>query len=182
MLCSELTQAAERLAETLRAANCRAVFAESCTGGLVSAALSQVAGISEFHCGSAVVYKFDTKTQWLGVPAAILDHPGPVSEVVAKAMAVGVLMKTPEAHWSAAITGHLGPNAPPELDGLVYIGIARRSADSAEIGDVQVAAHQLGVPFPAGMTVEQSLRIRRQVQAAILVLESLNQSISERGR
>jgi nicotinamide mononucleotide (NMN) deamidase PncC len=94
-------------------------------------------------------------------------------------MAVGVLIRTPEAQWSAAITGHLGPNAPPELDGLVYIGIARRSADSAEIGDVEVAAYQLGVPFPAGMTVEQSLRIRRQVHAAILVLEKLNTAIAE---
>jgi PncC family amidohydrolase len=180
MLFSELTQAAERLAETLRSHRCRAVFAESCTGGLVSAALSQVAGISEFHCGSAVVYKLDTKTQWLGVPAAILKDPGPVSEVVARAMAIGVLIRTPEAHWAASITGHLGPNAPPEQDGLVFIGIARRSADSAEVADVQVTEHRLGVPFPAGMTVQQSLRIRRQVHAAILVLETLNKAISER--
>ncbi len=181
---SGLQQRAERLAELLREVGDRVVFAESCTGGLVAAVVSQIAGISENFCGSSVVYKVDTKTQWLGVPNTILEDPGPVSEVVARAMAIGVLIRTPEADWAAAITGHLGPNAPEEQDGLVYIGVAHRSHDDSEIGEVKVTDYRLGVPFPPGMTVEQSLRVRRQVRAAELVLETLHQAIQgqESGR
>lgn len=168
-----LSELAGQLAECLRVRQCRVIFAESCTGGLVSAALAQIPGISEFHCGSAVVYRLETKTRWLGVPAEMLIDPGPVSEVVARAMAQGVLSKTPEADWSAAITGHLGPNAPAELDGLVFIGIARRDAHHPDNSDAAVYEHRLGDPFPPGTSAHQSLRERRQIYAAGLVLQML---------
>jgi PncC family amidohydrolase len=121
-----LAPAARRLAKLLAQAGVRVVFAESCTAGLVSASLAKVPGISEHHCGSAVTYRNDSKRRWLGVSAKLLDRPGPVSKVVACEMAKGILRKTPEADWAASVTGHLGPNAPPRSDGVVYVGIARR--------------------------------------------------------
>lgn len=116
----------------------RVVFAESCTGGLVSASLARVPGISEYLCGSAVVYRLDTKARWLGISEALLRDPGPVSAVVARAMALGVLTRTPEADLAASITGHLGPNAPGDQDGLVFIGIVQRNAGATLESNVEV--------------------------------------------
>lgn len=172
-----LRKLAGEVAGCLRSRNCRVVFAESCTGGLVSAALAQIPGISEFHCGSAVVYRLDTKTRWLDVPAAVLIDPGPVSEIVARHMATGALAKTPEADWSVAITGHLGPNAPDGQDGLVFIGVSRREASQPDGLHTAIHRHRLGQPIPAGMTAADSLRERRQVHAAELVLETLREEI-----
>jgi nicotinamide mononucleotide (NMN) deamidase PncC len=73
-----------------------------------------------------VVYRNATKTAYLGIPANVLDQHGPVSREVTELMAQRVLEKTPEATIAVSVTGHLGPNAPAELDGRVFIGIARR--------------------------------------------------------
>jgi PncC family amidohydrolase len=115
-----------RIAALLKQQNLKVVFAESCTGGLVAGSLTQVPGISDYHCGGVVVYRNATKRAYLGIPARLLKNPGAVSDVVAREMAARVLDLTPEADISAAVTGHLGPGAPPELDGVVYIVIARR--------------------------------------------------------
>jgi nicotinamide-nucleotide amidase len=156
---------AQNLADALRQRRLRIVFAESCTGGLVSATLARVPGISEWHCGSAVVYRLDTKHRWLGVPGGLLENPGPVSQAVAIAMATGVLERTPEADCAAAVTGHLGPNAPAEQDGLIWIAIARRSAT----GSLRTAteSHRLPTQHPG----EGTLREARQQWAAQRMLE-----------
>ncbi|HET6424444.1 MAG TPA: CinA family protein [Planctomycetaceae bacterium] len=119
--------AALALATELREKGLKIVFAESCTAGLASATLARIPGISEQHCGSAVVYRLDTKHEWLGVSRGLLEDPGPVSKEVAEAMATGVLKKTPEADIAAAITGHLGPNAPAGQDGLIWMAVASRA-------------------------------------------------------
>jgi PncC family amidohydrolase len=121
-----LDQIAHEVAKRLQQTSMKIVFAESCTGGLVSATLARVPGISNHLCGSAVVYRLETKTRWLGVPESMLATNGPVSEPVAKAMAEGVLNVTPEANLSASITGHLGPDAPESQDGLLFVGVAVR--------------------------------------------------------
>jgi nicotinamide-nucleotide amidase len=122
-----LSSAARRVARLLKVTGSKVVFAESCTGGLVSAALTKIPGISNFHCGGMVVYRNETKQAYLGVPADLLDNSGPVSRPVVELMARGVLERTPEADLAAAVTGHLGPNAPPKLDGLVFAAIAWRN-------------------------------------------------------
>ena len=121
---------ARRVAKLLKAGDLKVVFAESCTGGLVSGALSKIPGISAYHCGGVVVYRNETKQAYLNIPAAMLDDPGPVSREVAELMAVRILQETPEADIAASVTGHLGPNAPPALDGIVFAGIARRQPGS----------------------------------------------------
>lgn len=147
-----------------RLAECelRVVLAESCTAGLASAMLARVPGISDFHCGSAVTYRNATKAAWLGVDERALDDPGPVSRIVAEQMAAGVLRKTPEADLGVSVTGHLGPNAPPELDGLAYAGLARRAA-----GEVQpLEVHEL--------RLQSTTRLSRQKEAALRVLQLLD--------
>jgi PncC family amidohydrolase len=104
------------------------VFAESCTGGLVSGALTSIAGISNYHCGGVVVYRNETKRAYLDIPGKLLDDPGPVSAKVAELMAAKVLQKTPEADVAVSVTGHLGPNAPLGLDGLVFVAVTWRGA------------------------------------------------------
>ena len=115
-------------ANALQASGRRIVFAESCTAGLASSLMAEIPGVSDCFCGSAVVYRNDTKQSWLGIPGDWLSDPeiGPVSQEVADAMATGVLQSTPEADLAAAITGHLGPHAPSSLDGVVCIAVAER--------------------------------------------------------
>jgi len=121
-----IATAARRVGLLLKASGRKVVFAESCTGGLVSGALTRTPGISNFHCGGMVVYRNETKMAYLDIPAEMFVRPGPVSAEVAALMARKVLDKTPEADLAVSVTGHLGPNAPPKLDGRVYAAIARR--------------------------------------------------------
>jgi len=137
-----MSAAARRVARLLKATNRKVVFAESCTGGLVSGALTKIPGISIYHCGGVVVYRNQTKMAYLGIPAAILAKPGPVSPEVAKLMAQCMLDKTPEAEIAVSVTGHLGPDAPPKLDGRVYIGVARRDHPKSR-RRTEVTVHRL---------------------------------------
>lgn len=167
---ANLSAAARRLANALQQFDVKAVFAESCTGGLVAASLAKVPGISDYLCGSTVTYRNETKHQWLGVSRQKLRSPGPVSEIVAREMAAGVLGMTPEASWSASVTGHLGPNAPRRLDGLVYIGIGHRATH-------QPASAAISVIASRHMLAAES-RTQRQREAAALVLRQLREAIT----
>ncbi|MEQ8786627.1 MAG: nicotinamide-nucleotide amidohydrolase family protein [Pirellulaceae bacterium] len=162
---------AQRIARRLAECEIRVVFAESCTAGLVSGALSRVPGISSWHCGSAVTYRNATKAGWLDVDARDLEHPGPVSETVARQMAVGVLRNTPEADLAMSITGHLGPHAPPRLDGRIFLGAARR-----EPGDVIQPLHVVD------LTLQASTRLARQKEAVAALLESLEKRLEIESR
>ena len=141
----------------------RVVFAESCTAGLVSAMLSTRPGISNQLCGSAVTYRDATKTKWLGVPADVLTRCTAVSDSVAALMAVGVLVNTPEADLAVSVTGHLGPNAPPEQDGLVYVGSAVRSLADGSVHGRPTCQHRLS----------EIGRLARQREAVVFVLRRL---------
>ena len=94
--------------EVCRARGWRIATAESCTGGLVAAALTEIAGSSDVvECGF-VVYSNDAKQAQLGVPARLIAEHGAVSEAVARAMAEGALAHS-AAHVAVAITGVAGP-------------------------------------------------------------------------
>ena len=166
---ANLSADARRLADALRQIDKKVVFAESCTGGLVAASLAKVPGISDHLCGSAVTYRNDTKHQWLGVSNDKLTRPGPASAIVAREMAVGVLAMTPEADWSASVTGHLGPNAPKRLDGLVYVGIAHREAKERVAAKLHVTTSRY--------VLATKTRRQRQQEAAALVLQRLFEAI-----
>lgn len=120
------TMAAE-VAKHLVSRNERLVLAESCTCGLIASTFGKIAGISESFCGSAVVYRADSKRRWLGVSNRTIKQQSTESKEVAVEMALGVLKLSPEADWSAAVVGHVGPNAPEETDGCIFICLARRT-------------------------------------------------------
>ena len=122
----ELRDAAEALLDALKGAGETLVLAESCTGGLAAAALVAVPGASAALAGSFVTYQEASKAAWLGVPPDLFNTPGVVSREVAAAMAAGALERTRHATVAAAITGHLGPDVPEELDGVVWIATAKR--------------------------------------------------------
>lgn len=125
---------AVELARVLDERRCRIVFAESCTAGLACATLAMVPGISKRLCGAFVTYRDSAKREMLGVPKLDLETEGAVSVAVARFMAEGALRRTPEARIAVSITGHLGPEAPAELDGLAFIGLARRG-DKSDLSD-----------------------------------------------
>lgn len=155
---------AEQVAAELRRTGRQLVLAESCTAGLVAAALGSVPGISRYLCGSAVVYQERTKTAWLGVPESLFASPGVVSPDVAKAMAANALQRTPYADLAASITGHLGPSAPPELDGMIEIAVQHR-------GNPPTVIEQ---HLPLGHARSQEMtRRERQIAAAEAVLRAL---------
>jgi len=167
-----VSAAAQLVAERLRERQLRLVLAESCTAGLVAATLSRIPGISDWLCGSAVVYRLDTKHQWLDVPVALFHPPGPgvVSEEVALAMARGVLLHTPEAHMAAAITGHLGPNAPPDQDGLIWMAVATPQQDRRVLSSWSRR-------LPARADADSTVRETRQRLAAQALLEIIGGSL-----
>ena len=94
--------------ESLRRRRETLAVAESCTGGLVSAGITDVPGASEVFLGGAVTYTNDAKEDLVGVPHELLVEHGAVSEKVARAMAVGVRERF-SADWGIGVTGIAGP-------------------------------------------------------------------------
>lgn len=123
------------LLDACRARGLRLATAESCTGGLIAAGLTAIAGSSDVvECGF-VTYSNTAKTALLGVPAPMIAAHGAVSEAVARAMAVGALARS-EADLAVSVTGIAGPGGGSESKpvGLVWLGLARggRLAPHAE--------------------------------------------------
>ena len=121
------------LAGCLRRRGWRMAAAESCTGGLIAAACTAVAGSSDWFEGSLVVYSNAAKTRWLGVPALLIRQHGAVSEEVARAMLSGALFAG-EADLAVAITGIAGPDGSlPQLPaGTVWLAWGTADAQRAE--------------------------------------------------
>ena len=121
-------QAAELLA-ACRRERLMLATAESCTGGLIAALLTEVPGSSDVVERGFVTYSNPAKTELLGVPAALIESHGAVSRDVALAMARGALEHS-RAHLAIAVTGIAGPGGGTEAKpiGLVHIAAARRDA------------------------------------------------------
>jgi nicotinamide-nucleotide amidase len=122
----------ERAAALLKAYGQRGLkiaTAESCTGGLVAALLTEIAGSSAVVERGFVTYSNEAKTELVGVPADLIAAHGAVSEPVARAMAEGALAHS-RAHVAVAITGIAGPGGATAAKpvGLVHFGLARRGA------------------------------------------------------
>jgi len=103
------------------------VTAESCTGGLIAAALTAIPGSSAVVDRGSVTYSNEAKTEMLGVPADLIARRGAVSADVALAMAEGAL-KHSKADLAVAVTGIAGPDggSAEKPVGLVHIAAARR--------------------------------------------------------
>jgi nicotinamide-nucleotide amidase len=127
MFPSDLTAQAEALLDHLRKRGLKLAAAESCTGGLLTALLTEIAGSSDVVERGFVTYSNAAKHEMLGVPEAMLAEHGAVSEPVARAMADGALAHS-AADVAVAVTGIAGPGGGTAAKpvGLVHFAAARR--------------------------------------------------------
>jgi nicotinamide-nucleotide amidase len=127
MIDAQLRRAAKRLLDLCRARGLHVATAESCTGGLVAAALTEIAGSSDVVDRGFVTYSNAAKQALLGVPAGTLKRYGAVSAQTAKAMAAGALKKS-QADLTVSITGIAGPGGGSKRKpvGLVHFAAASR--------------------------------------------------------
>lgn len=134
LLDPSLVAAALKVVDTNREAGRRVAVAESCTGGLVSAAITEIAGASDVFDAGFVTYANDAKLDMLGVARDILETFGAVSVAVAWAMAQGALNKS-NADVAVAITGIAGPSGGSEKKpvGTVVFARAVRGADPTDV-------------------------------------------------
>lgn len=139
---SELVDLARRVVAENRAAGRRIATAESCTGGLVAAALTEIAGASDVFDRSFITYSNEAKTQMLGVSDDILATLGAVSEATAWAMAQGALKRS-SADVAIAISGIAGPGGGTEKKPVGTVVFARALRDEAA-GPVVADTHHFG--------------------------------------
>jgi nicotinamide-nucleotide amidase len=141
MMSDDLRAQAQHLIDRARARFVRIATAESCTGGLIAAALTAIPGSSDVLERGFVTYSNEAKTEMLGVPAELIVRKGAVSMEVALAMADGAL-KASRADVTIAVTGIAGPGGGSEEKpvGLVHIAAARRGGarlhEECRFGDV----------------------------------------------
>ena len=134
LLPDKLVERAREVVDANRAAGRRIAVAESCTGGLVSAALTEIPGASEVFEAGYVTYSNAAKIDDLGVSEEVVETFGAVSVATAWAMARGALSAS-KADVAVAITGIAGPGGgtPTKPDGTVVFARAERGADPSQI-------------------------------------------------
>jgi nicotinamide-nucleotide amidase len=127
-----LLERAAALLQGCEAKGMRIVTAESCTGGLVAALLTEIPGSSAVVERGFVTYSNEAKIEMLAVPAALIAEHGAVSEAVARAMAEGALRHS-GADVAVAVTGIAGPGGATATKpvGLVHFALARPEATTA---------------------------------------------------
>jgi len=159
MFADGLLSEARDLLAAARAADVHIVTAESCTGGLIAALLTEIPGSSDVVERGFVTYSNEAKQELLGVPEELLRTYGAVSEPVCRAMAEGAL-KNARAEFSLAVTGIAGPGggSAEKPVGLVYIGAASLTGQvivrEYRFGDIGRDQVRLG-------TVEKALALLR---------------------
>lgn len=148
------------LGQALRLRGWRLATAESCTGGLIAAACTSVAGSSDWFERGFVTYSNRSKTELLGVEAALIATEGAVSEAVARAMAAGALARAP-VQLTLAVTGVAGPGggSKDKPVGTVWLALAR--GDGVQAERLQLGGDRAAV---RSRTVQQALaRLRAAV-------------------
>jgi PncC family amidohydrolase len=130
---SQLIGLVEHLKDLLKAKNLTVATAESCTGGLLAGALTDVAGSSAYMLGGVVSYANDAKVALLGVNPATLEEVGAVSEEVARQMARGARERL-GSDVAISVTGVAGPDggSPDKPVGLIWIGLSDGRGERAE--------------------------------------------------
>src|SRR5580692_3580451 len=124
---AQLKRLAERVGRHLLKAHRHAATAESCTGGWIAKALTDIAGSSQWFSEGFITYSDDSKVRHLGVPRAVLQRHGAISEATVRAMAAGALRRS-KAQIAVAVTGIAGPGGavPGKPVGTVWLGWATR--------------------------------------------------------
>lgn len=130
MFPADLLKEAAELLDRLRAQGLRLATAESCTGGLIAALFTEIAGSSDVVERGFVTYSNEAKTELLGVAESLLARHGAVSEPVARAMVQGALAHSP-ADIAVSVTGVAGPGGGTDAKpvGLVHIAALRKGGE-----------------------------------------------------
>ncbi len=136
MIDAALRKSATRVLELARARGLLVATAESCTGGLVAGALTEIAGSSDVVDCGFVTYSNEAKQALLGVPAATLKRHGAVSAETAAAMAAGAL-KNSRADLTVAITGIAGPGGGSKEKPVGLVHFAAASRDGRQLSLVR---------------------------------------------
>ena len=123
-----LDEQAERLMHRLCDREMTVATAESCTGGMMAALLTDIEGAGHGFDRGFITYTKESKAELLGIEREILDRNEAVSEIVARAMAEGALARS-KADIALSVTGFAGPAGAEHEEGLVHMALARRGAD-----------------------------------------------------
>ena len=160
MIPDDIAQSAERLLEISRQNGLKIATVESCTGGLVAAALTAIAGSSDVVDRGFVTYTNEAKSDLAGVPHALFEQVGAVSEEVARAMARGGVEHS-QANIAVGITGVAGPGggSVEKPVGLVHISAYREGGE---------ALHERNV-FPGDREAVRMASVRK----ALAMMQSL---------
>lgn len=132
----ELVALAEQVVAANRAAGRRISTAESCTGGLVGAAITEIAGASDVYGAGFITYANNAKMRMLGVAASTLQQHGAVSEPTAREMAEGALRES-RAGVAVAISGVAGPGGGTAEKPVGTVAFARATADGATVTETR---------------------------------------------
>lgn len=127
---ADIDSLAQRIISALTESGQMVSTAESCTGGLIAGALTEIPGSSAVVDRGFVTYTNEAKAAMLGVQVATLDHFGAVSEETALQMAHGALFRS-RAAFSVAVTGVAGPGGGTELKPVGLVHLAAKSRDGA---------------------------------------------------
>jgi nicotinamide-nucleotide amidase len=125
----DLDEQAERLMRLLCKKELTVATAESCTGGMLAALLTDIEGAGHGFERGFVTYTKESKTELLGIPRDVLDRNEAVTEAVARAMAEGALQRS-QADLAIGVTGFAGPAGESCEEGLVHLAIAQRGAET----------------------------------------------------
>jgi len=167
ILSKALADKATSVLDAARAADVMIVTAESCTGGMIAAALTAIVGSSAVVDRGFVTYTNEAKSEMLGVPDSLIDAHGAVSEPVARAMAEGALRHS-RADIAVSVTGIAGPGGATATKpvGLVHLAVACKGRET--VSDDQVfAGDRANVREAAAIrALDMTLKILKEMPVA----------------
>ena len=165
MFPGEINNLAAGVLEAARPRGLRIATAESCTGGLIGAALTAIPGSSEIFERGAIVYANEAKMEMLGVPRAMLELHGAVSVQVAAAMAEGALLYS-RADLAVSCTGIAGPGGGSRVKpvGLVFLAVAQKGKETRHI------------EYRFGEVTRDEIRLKSVAAALHLLLDAMRDS------
>ena len=144
--------------DLLRAEGWKVATAESCTGGLLASRICDVPGSSDYFDRGAVVYSNRAKVDWLGVPPALLEEHGAVSEPVAQAMADGIRIRA-GVDVGIGVTGIAGPGGGTASKPVGTVALAVVSPRGVQVRTVQFFGDREQVKFQSTQTAMNMLRL-----------------------
>ena len=146
------------IADLLKSRKLTIATAESCSGGLLASRLTDVPGSSEYMQQGVVCYSNASKTQWLGVPATLIEEYGAVSEPVAKAMASGIRQRA-STDVGVGITGIAGPGGGTPEKPVGTVAIAVSALDQERVRTFQFFGARDMVKFQSSQAAMNMLRL-----------------------